>query len=317
MYTIGSVLPALLEHDSEARFSNISFSDDQTLKILRALDINKAHRYDEISIRMLKLCDKSIIPPLSLLFQNCNDTRTFPDTWKKSNIAPVHQKGNKQIVDNYRPVSLLPILEKIFERIIFNSIFDYLVENNLLCPNKSGFRPSDSCEYQLLLLLYEIYKSFDCNPPKDVRGIFLDLSKAFDRVWHDGLILYRIGITGNSLNLIESFLSNRFQQVVLNGQSSSWTPVYAGVPQGSILGPLFFLIYINDLSKDISSTVKLFANDRSIFSVVDYVNVSVMQLNNDLLKISEWAYQWKCLSILMFPNKPKSLAKATNLLILL
>ena len=140
---------------------------------------------------MLKLCDKSIIPPLSLLFQNCIDTRTFPDTWKKSNIVPVHKKGDKQIVDNYRPVSLLPILGKIFERIIFNSIFEYLEENNLLCPNQSGFRPSDSCEYQLLSILHEIYKSFDCNPPKDVRGIFLDLSKASDRVWHDELI-YKI-----------------------------------------------------------------------------------------------------------------------------
>ena len=132
----------------------------------------------------------------------------------------------------------------------------------LLCPNQSGFRPSDSCEYQLFSILHEIYKSFDCNTPKDVRGIFLDLSKAFDRVWHDGLIykINCIGITGNSLNLIESFLSNRFQRVVLNGQLSSWTPVYAAA-QGSILGPLFFLIYIYDLSKDISSAVKLFVND--------------------------------------------------------
>ena len=172
---------------------------------------------------MLKLCDKSIIPPLSLLFQNCIDTRTFPDTWKKSNIVPVHKKGDKQIVDNYRSVSLLPILGKLFERIIFNSIFEYLEENNLLCPNQSGCRPSDSCEYQLLSILHEIYKCFECNPSKDVRSIFLDLSKAFDRVWHDRLIykINRIGITGNSLNLIESFLSNRFQRVVLNGQSSS------------------------------------------------------------------------------------------------
>ena len=126
---------------------------------------------------------------------------------------PVHKKGDKQIVDNYRPVSLLPILGKIFERIIFNSIFEYLEENNLLCPNKSGFRPYDSFEYQLLSALHEIYKSFDCNLPKDVRGIFLDLSRAFDRVWHDGLIykIKHIGVTGNSLKLIESFLSNRFQ----------------------------------------------------------------------------------------------------------
>ena len=148
------------------------------------------------------------------------------------------------MVDNYRPVSLLPILGKIFERIIFNSIFEYLEENNLLCPNQSGFRPYDSCEYHLLSILHEIYKSFDCNSPKDVRGIFLDLSKAFDKVWHDGLI-YKIkctGIRGNSLKLIESFLSNKFQQVVLNGQLSLWIPLYAGVPQSSILGPLSLFI---------------------------------------------------------------------------
>ena len=110
-------------------------------------------------------------------------------------------------------------------------------------------------------------------------GIFLDLSKSFGRVWHDGLIykIKRIGITDNSLKLIESFLGNRFQRVVLNGHSSSWTLLCAGAPQSSILRPLFFLIYNN-----ISSTVKLFANDISIFSVVDDVNVSVVQLDNDI-----------------------------------
>ena len=99
-----------------------------------ALDINKAHGHDEISIRMLNLSDKSVITPLSILLKNCIDTMTFPDTWKKSNIVLVHKKGEKQIVDNYRPVSLLPILGKFFERIIFKSIFEYLEENNLLCP---------------------------------------------------------------------------------------------------------------------------------------------------------------------------------------
>ena len=118
-----NVLPTLLEHESEARFSKITFTDDQILKILRALDNNKAHGHDEISIRMLKLCDKTIITPLSILFQNCIDTRTFPDAWKKSNIVPVHKKGDKQIVDNYRPVSLLPILGKIFWKSYFQLNF--------------------------------------------------------------------------------------------------------------------------------------------------------------------------------------------------
>ena len=111
-------------------------------------------------------------------------------------------------------------------------------------------------------------------------------------MWHDGLIykIQRIGITGNSIKIIKSFLSKGFQREVLNGQSTSWAPVCTGVLQGSILGPLFFLIYVNDLSKDISSTAKLFVNDTSIFSVVDDANISVVQLNNDLFKISKWAY---------------------------
>ena len=108
------VLPTLLEHESEARFSKITFTDDQILKILRALYIYKAHGHNGISIKMLKLCDKSITTPVSILFQNCIDTRTFPDTWKKSHIVPVWKKRDKQTVDNYRPVSLLPILRKIF-----------------------------------------------------------------------------------------------------------------------------------------------------------------------------------------------------------
>ena len=120
----------------------------------------------------------------------------------------------------------------------------------------------------------------------------MDVSKAFDRVWHEGLIykIKRNGVTGPPLELIQS---HRFQRVVLNGQSSTWLPVTAGVPQGSILGPLFFLIYINDLSNSLSSTAKLFADDTSLFSVVNDVNLSQFHLNSGLKKISEWAYQWK------------------------
>ena len=172
-------------------------------------------------------------------------------------------------------------------------MFEFLHENNLLNENQSGFRPSDSCEYQLLSIVHDIYASFDCNPPRNVRGVFLDISKAFDRVWHEGLIykIKSIGVTGPPLELIQSFLSHKFQRVVLNGQSSTWLPVTAGVPQGSILGPLLFLIYINDLSNNLSSTAKLFADDTSLFSVVNDVNLSQFHLNSDLKKISEWAYQ--------------------------
>ena len=123
---------------------------------------------------MIKLCDKVI--------KNCFDTGIFLYLWKKSNIVPVHKKGDKQLLENYRPVSLLPISRKVFEKILYNNIFEYLQENNLLCENHSGFRPSDSCEYQLLSIVHEIFALFDCNPPLDVSAIFLDIPKAFGRV---------------------------------------------------------------------------------------------------------------------------------------
>ena len=125
--------------------------------------------------------------------------------------------------------------------------------------------------------------------------VHLDISKAFDKVQHDGLIfkLKRNGISGNLLNLLSNFLSNRKERVVLNGQTSSWTDVNAGVSQGSILGSFLFLIFINDLADGVSSNVKLFADDTSLFSVVHNANTTAKELNNDLVKISRWAYQWK------------------------
>ena len=139
------------------------------------------------------------------------------------------------------------------------------------------------------------YTVFDANPSLEVRGIFLDLSKAFHGVWHKGFIhkLKNIGIDGNLLSLIESFLHNRYQRVVLNGQSSKWQNVNAGVPQGLVLGPLFFLIYVNDLPQGLRSDVKLSADDTSLFSVIHDVDASPATLNNDLVKIQEWAYNWK------------------------
>ena len=141
--------------------------------------------------------------------------------------------------------------------------------------------------HQLISIVHDIYNAFDANPSLEVRGVFLDISKVFDRVWHKGL-LYKLkcmGIDGNFS--VESFLSNRYQRVALNGQASSWTDVNAGVPQGSILGPLFFIIYINDLSENLKSTVKLFADDTSIFHVVKDPNTSAEILNHDLTRISE------------------------------
>ena len=167
-------------------------------------------------------------------------------------------------------------------------------------PITLGYSFSSSFSFfssSVLLMVHDIYSSFDFHPSFEVRGIFLDISKAFDRVWHEGLLckIKSIGISGTPLKLIENFLSCRYQRVLLNGQASSWSPILAGVLQGTILGSLFFLIFINDLSHNLSSTAKLFANDIPIFSVVHDIDSSTKtkQLNNYLKKISDWAYQLK------------------------
>ena len=149
---------------------------------------------------------------VSIIYKNCNKAGIYPNAWKKCNINPVHKKGDKQIVNYYRPVSPLPIFGKVFEKILFNSIFEYLQENCPLCDNQSGFRSSDSFQYQLVSIVHDIWTSFVCNPHNDVRGIFLDIFKAFDRVWHVGLIcrVKCIGITGMPLKLLQNFLYKLF-----------------------------------------------------------------------------------------------------------
>ena len=167
---------------------------------------------------MLQLCGNSICKPLELIFQQAMESGSFPSEWKKGNVVPIHKKDDKQRLKNYRPISLLPISGKIFEKIIFNELFKFFIENELISPNQLWFKPDGSCINQLLAVTHEIYKSFDDG--FEVRGVLLDISMAFDKVWHEGLIfkLEQNGIPGNLLNLLCDFLRNRKQRVLLNGQ---------------------------------------------------------------------------------------------------
>ena len=146
---------------TQARPGSLDFNDGEIRKIEIALNVNKAHSHDDISIRMIKIYDKSLLKTLIILFENSTKSSCYQDIWKKSNIIPVHKKNE-----------MLPIFGKIFEKIIFNRIYDFLLKEGLLNPNQSGFHPSDSCINQLLAITHEIFEAFGCNLPLEIRSVF-------------------------------------------------------------------------------------------------------------------------------------------------
>ena len=243
-----SKLPPLLTK-TDKQLNKICFKDSDITSIINSLKPTKAHGADNISVRMIQLCSDSITLPLNLIFKFSLRNCIFPATWKMAHIIPVHKKEGQNIVKNYRPISLLPIFVKVFERLLFNSLFAHFYDNDLFTKFLSGCMPGDSCISRLLSIVHKIQSSFDCNPPVDTRAIFLDISKAFDKVWHQGLLF-----------------KNRKQRAILHGQCSSWKNIVSGVPQGSVLRPLLFLIYINDFPNGLVSIYKIFADDTSIFS---------------------------------------------------
>ena len=204
------------------KIEHIHIQCDEILSLIRNLNPNKATGSDGISGQMLLLCDNSVVLPLKIIFQYILVSSSYPDMWKLANVIPIFKKGDKQLIKNYRPISLLPICGKIFEKIIFNNLYNYLNRNNLITNNRSGFRPGDSTTNQLLYLVTEIHKAFDDPKSLEVRAVFLDITKAFDKVWHDGLLfkLNQNGISGGLLKLSENYLHDRKQRVVLNGSYS-------------------------------------------------------------------------------------------------
>ena len=285
-----SVLPPL-EITTDLRLNRVSFTEKDIVFHIRKLNVNKANGHDNISARILKICDDSIALPLFLIYKKCLNEKLFPKKWKKANVIPIHKKNEKNNYSNYRPVSLLPICGKIFEKILFDNLYPYIFNNNSIHDKQSGYRRGDSTVKQLLSITHEIYKAFDKG--HEIRAVFLDISKAFDKVWTQGLIfkLKKIGIEGEMLDILCSFLEDRQQRVTLDGENSDWVDIEAGVPQGSILGPILFLIYINDLIEVVSSDIRIFADDTFIFRIVDAT--SSEELIKDLEAITRWSVQWK------------------------
>jgi len=215
-----------------------------------------------------------------------------PNSLKIAKVIPIYKKDDSALVSNYRPISLLPSISKILEKIVHKRLYNFLNSNNLLIPNQYGFRKSHSTDYALIKLYDKIIHSL--SNKEHTFGIFMDLSKAFDTINHEILInkLHNYGIRGTSLAWFKDYLKNRKQYVVYESEKSQELNITCGVPQGSILGPLLFILYINDIVKSSQLlTFIIFADDTNILYSHKDLNTAISTLNNELSKIQLW---FKC-----------------------
>ena len=228
---------------------------------------------------------------LSVLFQKSLGSGQVPHDWTKACVTPIFKKGDRSDPINFRPISLTCILCKVMEHIVASNLSRHFEQNDILFDLQHGFRERRSCETQLIQLVEELARNTSQGRQTDL--ILLDFSKAFDRVNHMKLLhkLHQHGVRGNTLSWIKAFLTGRSQTVVLEGESSSEIPVNSGVPQGSVLGPLLFLLYINDLPENIHSQVRLFADDTAIYITINNHSDSDT-LQQDLDTLQTWERLW-------------------------
>ena len=278
---------------TDARLDQIDITEIEVKNILSSLSTNKATGSDRISNKILKECAETLCGPLTFIFRLSLQLGIFPDAWKEALISAIFKKLDPSFTKNYRPISLLSCISKVFEKVIFDHTYPYLENNKLLPPYNSGFRHDDSAINRIIAMLEDIYTGLDQH--QDSLFVSLDISKAFDRVWHKGLLfkLKQLGITGNLLKWFASYLSHRCQRVIVGGQRSSIRYTNAGVPQGSILGPMLFLIYIYDMCQGLSSGVHQFADDTSLIFRFENQTIAANILNNDLIILERWTTQWK------------------------
>ena len=259
--------------------------------MLRNLKTRKAPGPDGITPRILKELANELEPALTLLYQTSIDSGIVPQDWRTAHVSPIFKKGERYKPANYRPISLTSIPGKLLEHIIVHTIMDFAETNAIFCREQHGFRKQRSCVSQLLGLVDEITHSRDRGIQTDM--LVMDFAKAFDKVSHSLLThkLQHYGITGKINNWIQSFLSDRKQAVVVDGSISTFVPVESGVPQGSVLGPCLFLLYINDLPKGLTSTARLFADDTACHKTIQNA-ADQHDLQRDLDKLADWEEKW-------------------------
>jgi hypothetical protein len=272
-----------------AAFTDIEFSEELVLEKLRGLDKTKSPGPDRITASVLKTCADILCRPLSMLFGQSFDSGVLPSDWRTTIICPIFKKGDKFDPGNYRPVSLTSLVVKIMESIIYDTTIKFLVKHHVIPDNQHGFMPGKSITSNLLCCLSDWTKLLDLGRSLDV--VYLDFAKAFDRVPRKLLLfkLQHIGIRGSLFYWLDAFLSDRTFKVKVGGVLSASEKVISGVPQGSVLGPLLFIVYTADVKYNVRSSWVMYADDMKIYN--DSLNYQM--LSNDISNISKWASDWQ------------------------
>ena len=255
-------------------------NSDEVLSVIKQFKNGKATGPNSLNTILMKKCAKEICEPLALLFNMSSSNGIFPESLKLANIIPIHKKDDKTLVNNYRTISLIFNIYKIMEKLIYQRLYLFLYQNNTIYHNQFRFRYNHSTEHALIALTQAIQDI--CDKGALVCGVFLDFQKAFDSVSHDILLskLEYYGVRNISKKYFSSYLNNRTQFVTINNERSLNTLVTHGVPQGSVLGPLFFLLFINDLHKTITNgTLRHFADDTNLL----IVSKSVKKINREVI----------------------------------
>uniref|UniRef100_T2M7Y8 Man(5)GlcNAc(2)-PP-dolichol translocation protein RFT1 n=1 Tax=Hydra vulgaris TaxID=6087 RepID=T2M7Y8_HYDVU len=278
---------------------DIQITPASVAKVISQLNSSTACGPDNIPVTVLQNCSPELSSILSKLFNKFFTESCFPACWKMASVVPIFKNsGENSDPSNYRPISLLSVISKVFEFLVHKFLTSHLESNKLLSDNQCGFRSSRSTADLLTAVTERFYCALDGGG--EARAIALDISKAFDKAWHAGLLhkLASYGVSGKVFEIIKSFFSNRFIKVILEGQHTSLFPVTSGVPQGSILGPVLLLIYINDLPDNLSSKVALFADDSTLYSCLDKKSSlfdrleQAADLESDLTSVIDWGSQW-------------------------
>ena len=282
--------PSLSDNQS---INHIRFTPEVVSKKIKSLKISSSSGPDGISSRFLNDNIQAMSVPLAILFTKSMESGVVPTDWRTAYVTPIFKKGSKSDPGNYRPISLTSIPCKLMESIMRDGVVDYLITNHLIKMSQHGFMSNRSCTTNLLEFLESVTRNFDEGKPMDI--IYLDFSKAFDKVPHKRLLckMDALGIKGKLRNWVEAWLSDRKQRTVLNGTCSGWAEVFSGVPQGSVLGPLLFVIFINDLDNctEQITTMKKFADDTKLGNVA-VSEEDCKRMQDCIDQLLTWADNW-------------------------